>query len=88
MFSYRTLEERIPQDHPLRKLRVLVDVVLLQLHEDFEKLYKKAGRASIPPGALVASKFITDAVQPQIGTAIGATLGVQPAVPLVCWVEP
>jgi hypothetical protein len=25
MFSYRTLEERVPDQHPLRKLRVLVD---------------------------------------------------------------
>ena len=26
MFSYRTLEERIPQKHPLRKLRALENV--------------------------------------------------------------
>ncbi|MGD9788163.1 MAG: IS5/IS1182 family transposase, partial [Sulfuricellaceae bacterium] len=28
MFSYVSLEDRIPKSHPLRKLRVLVDTVL------------------------------------------------------------
>ncbi|MDD2894358.1 MAG: IS5/IS1182 family transposase, partial [Halothiobacillaceae bacterium] len=28
LFSYRTLEERIPKRHPLRKLRVVVDTIL------------------------------------------------------------
>lgn len=28
MFSYRTLEQRIPASHPLRKLRVVVDGIL------------------------------------------------------------
>ena len=28
LFSYVSLEERVPRDHPLRKLRVLVDAML------------------------------------------------------------
>ena len=28
MFSYRSLEDRIPATHPLRKLRILVDGIL------------------------------------------------------------
>lgn len=28
MFSYRSLEDRIPDQHPLRKLRVLADGIL------------------------------------------------------------
>jgi len=27
LFSYRTLEERIPPAHPLRKLRLIVDAI-------------------------------------------------------------
>jgi hypothetical protein len=38
MFSYRTLEQRIPVSHPLRKLRVLVDGILATLDADFEAL--------------------------------------------------
>lgn len=35
LFSYVSLEERIPQDHPLRKLRVLVDAMLAMMDADF-----------------------------------------------------
>ena len=31
MFSCVSLEERVPADHPIRKLRVLVDVILKAL---------------------------------------------------------
>jgi hypothetical protein len=31
MFSYLSPEQRVPQDHPLRKLRPLVDQVLKKL---------------------------------------------------------
>ena len=41
IFSYRTLEQRIPTLHPLRKLRELVDDLLLTLHDDFAALYAK-----------------------------------------------
>lgn len=44
MFSYRTLEKRIPASHPLRKLRALVDGILATLHADFEALYGRGVR--------------------------------------------
>lgn len=47
MFSYRTLEERIPESHPLRKLRALVDEILRSMDEAFAAAYAKTGRASI-----------------------------------------
>jgi len=31
MFSYVSVEERVPADHPIRKLRVLVDTILGEL---------------------------------------------------------
>jgi hypothetical protein len=37
IFSYRTLEQRIPQTHPLRKERV-VDGILGSMHLEFEAL--------------------------------------------------
>ena len=58
MFSYRTLEERIPASHPPRKLRVLVDGILATLHADFEALYTKTGRPSIPPERLLRASLI------------------------------
>ena len=58
MFSYRTLEERIPRKHPLRKLRALVDGVLATLHADFEAMYARGGRPSIPPERLLRASLI------------------------------
>ena len=47
--DYIGLEERVPQDHPLRAIRSLVDEVLDQMSGRFEQLYSKMGRPSIPP---------------------------------------
>ena len=58
MFSYRTQEQRIPASHPLRKLWVVVDGILAALHADFEALYAKTGRPSIPPERLLRASLI------------------------------
>jgi len=49
MFSYVTLEQRVPQDHPLREIRKLTDVVLRSLSAKFDELYAGTGRSSIAP---------------------------------------
>jgi len=49
MFSYLTLEQRVPADHPLREIRKLTDEVLRSLSGEFDKLYAATGRASIAP---------------------------------------
>ena len=49
MFSYVSLEQRVPQDHPLRGIRKLTDEVLGSLNEEFDKLYADSGRPSIAP---------------------------------------
>jgi transposase len=49
MFSYVSLEERVPQDHPLRAVRKLTDHVLGSLGGEFDQLYAATGRRSIAP---------------------------------------
>ncbi len=39
MFSYVSLEQRVPQDHPLRAVRKLTDAVLRNLSPEFDVLY-------------------------------------------------
>lgn len=58
MFSYRTLEERIPVNHPLRKLRILVDGVLASMDGTFEKLYSRVGRPGIAPERLLRASLL------------------------------
>jgi len=48
-FSYIPVERRIPADHPLRAIRTLADAVLTGLSREFDKLYARNGRPSIPP---------------------------------------
>jgi transposase len=49
MFSYVTLEQRVPQDHPLREIRRLTDAVLVSLSASFDEMYSASGRPSIAP---------------------------------------
>ena len=49
MFSCVTLEQRVPQDHPLRAIRKLTDTVLQSLSAGFDALYSSSGRPSIAP---------------------------------------
>ena len=52
MFSYVSLEERIPTNHPLRGVRQLADAVLAEMSKDFDGMYAQVGRPSIPPERL------------------------------------
>lgn len=49
LFSYVICEARVPATHPLRPIRAIVDEGLEVLSADFEGLYPKVGRPSIPP---------------------------------------
>lgn len=48
MFSYVSLEERIPREHPLRTVRKSVDEALGAMAKDFDGMYASTGRPSIP----------------------------------------
>jgi transposase len=58
MYSYRSLEDRIPKDHRLRKLRVLVDGILQSMNSEFEVLYSRRGRPSIAPERLLRASLL------------------------------
>jgi transposase len=53
MFSYISAEQRVPKDHPLRAIRVMVDAALEQLRAQLDAMYAKGGRPSIPPEKLL-----------------------------------
>ena len=58
LFSYRSIEDRIPSDHPLRALRRLVDPVLAVRSPRFQTLYAGTGRPSIPPEQLLRALLL------------------------------
>ena len=57
-FSYVPVERRIPADHPLRAIRTLTDAALAGLSRDFDKLYARDGRPSIPPERLLRALLL------------------------------
>jgi len=58
MFSYLSPEERVPAEHPLRRIRVMVDEVLRALSPVFSGLYSAFGRPSIPPEKLLRALLL------------------------------
>ncbi|MBU0719669.1 MAG: IS5 family transposase [Planctomycetes bacterium] len=58
MFSYRTLEERIPNRHPLREIRKIADKAIAELAPTFDAMYATTGRPSIPPEHLIRAMLI------------------------------
>jgi transposase len=58
MFSYVSLEQRVPQGHPLRAIRKVTDEVLRSLSGDFEQLYSATGRPSIAPEYLLRALLL------------------------------
>lgn len=58
LFSYLSVEDRIPQDHPLRVIRKLVDPILVELSPRFAAMYARLGRPSIPPEHLLRALLL------------------------------
>ena len=58
LFGYVSLEERVPQDHPLRPIRAMVDEALKALDGRFHSLHDEDGRKSIPPEQLLRALLL------------------------------
>ena len=58
LFSYLSPEQRVPRNHPLRRLRPLVDKVLGALSSRFNKMYARVGRPSIAPEKLLRALLL------------------------------
>ena len=58
MFSYVDLESRIPPDHPIRKIKRIVDDALQSIESVFDEAYAQGGRPSIPPEMLLRASLL------------------------------
>src|SRR5208282_2587756 len=58
LFSYVSCEARVPKDHPLRPIQRITDEALAALSPEFEKLYARFGRPSIPPERLLRALLL------------------------------
>ena len=58
LFSYVSVEKRVPENHPLRPMKAMVDAVLSDLSEAFDRMYSERGRPSIPPEQLLRALLL------------------------------
>src|SRR5947209_2464936 len=58
LFSYGSLEERVPSNHPLRPIRAMVDEALRSMSARFDEIYGEDGRKSIPPERLLRALLL------------------------------
>ncbi len=48
----------IPADHPIRRIRKVVDAVLDELDDEFDVMYASGGRPSVPPEQLLKATIL------------------------------
>ncbi len=58
LFSYLSPEQRVPADHPLRRIRPMVDTALKSLSATFDEMYSQIGRPSIAPEKLLKALLL------------------------------
>jgi transposase len=58
MLAFVDLDQRVPQDHPLRTIKLLADQALGALSKTFDAMYAERGRRSIPPERLLKASLL------------------------------
>src|ERR687888_2240166 len=58
MLSTLSTEDFIPANHPIRRIRAVVDEVLASLDDEFDAMYSRVGRPSVPPEQLLKATVL------------------------------
>jgi len=58
MLSALTPDQLVPQDHPIRRIKPIVDQALKELSPMFNRMYADLGRPSIPPEHLLKASLL------------------------------
>jgi transposase len=53
MLTLITADQLVPEDHPIRQIKPIVDKALVELSPTFNRMYSETGRPSIPPEHLL-----------------------------------
>ena len=88
MLAYVNLEERVPKDHPLQTIKTVAGEALKRLSPEFDRMYSKVGRASVPPERLLKASLLISLysvrseraflVCPRLRAPVGAHLETEP----------
>jgi len=58
IFSYMSIEDKIPRNHPIRPFRAMINEILEGMDSDFDALYADSGRPSIAPEYLLRASIL------------------------------
>lgn len=58
VWTATTPDQLVPMDHPIRKIKPIVDGALARLSPTFEDIYSRIGRPSIPPEHLLKAQLL------------------------------
>lgn len=58
MLSTLSTEDLIPADHPIRRIRAVIDTVLVSMDDVFDGMYSAKGRPSVPPESLLKATIL------------------------------
>src|SRR5216683_2205587 len=58
MLMVLNLAQRVPREHPLRRIKQLAETVLQGLSASFDRMYSATGRPSIPPERLLKASLL------------------------------
>jgi transposase len=58
MLTTLSPEDLVPADHPIRRIRAVVDAVLAGLDDEFASMYARTGRPSVPPEQLLKATVL------------------------------
>jgi hypothetical protein len=70
MFSHSNLEQFVTADHPMRRIRPLIDTT--RIRTLCEPLYSDGGRPSMPPEPLFRALLGGRSAGGHVGTGLGA----------------
>jgi transposase len=58
MLTSLSTEDLIPADHPIRRIRKVIDEVLVEMDGEFDAMYSRIGRPSVPPEQLLKATIL------------------------------
>ena len=58
MFVAFNIEQRVPEDHPLRAIKRWCDTILAGMSRDFNSAYGDTGNVGIPPESLIKAQLL------------------------------
>ena len=58
MLMSLSTEDLIPRDHPIRRIRKVIDEVLAEMDGEFDAMYSRIGRPSVPPEQLLKATIL------------------------------